>query len=432
MTSASRLRQAARRCELGALEQLSAACGIVIDTGRLIHALQKERGCSAIYLASEGRRFAADRSERIADSQSAELAVRRRLTELAELPEQTAQGARLLRRGAEVWQALDALETVRGAVATRRMTPDDATRDYNGLIGGLLGLVFEAADGGGDTRITLALVALFHLLKGKELAGQERACGAHGFTAGGFDAAHRRLLGRLLEAQTRCFATFLEFASPEARACWEAALPESDLAPIQRLREIAGAAPVDAAAAGVSDPAQLGELWFALTTRRIDAMHRVEAFLGEELASLCAERLAAARQALAAPPCDTGPSALDPLLGDTVAATPGGIDGQATAEALASPLNRSLLELVRSQTDRLQGLGNELANTRKALRERKLVERAKGVIMANQAMSEEQAYRFMRKTAMDQSRSMADLSRAILDLADLLPSQQPARHGPDD
>ncbi|MEC8937413.1 MAG: ANTAR domain-containing protein, partial [Pseudomonadota bacterium] len=59
-------------------------------------------------------------------------------------------------------------------------------------------------------------------------------------------------------------------------------------------------------------------------------------------------------------------------------------------------------------------------NTRKALRERKLIERAKGLIMAHQSMSEEEAYRFLRKTSMDQSKSMADMAQSILDLSAML------------
>lgn len=65
-------------------------------------------------------------------------------------------------------------------------------------------------------------------------------------------------------------------------------------------------------------------------------------------------------------------------------------------------------------------MSDELENTRKALRERKLIERAKGLIMAHQGMSEEEAYRFLRKTSMDQSRSMADMAQSILDLSAML------------
>lgn len=40
--------------------------------------------------------------------------------------------------------------------------------------------------------------------------------------------------------------------------------------------------------------------------------------------------------------------------------------------------------------------------------------------MAHQEMNEEEAYRFLRKTSMDQSKSMADMAQAILDLSAML------------
>jgi AmiR/NasT family two-component response regulator len=79
-----------------------------------------------------------------------------------------------------------------------------------------------------------------------------------------------------------------------------------------------------------------------------------------------------------------------------------------------------LIELTQAQSSRLQGLSDELENTRKALRERKLIERAKGLIMAHQDMTEEEAYRFLRTTSMNQSKSMADMAQSILDLSTIL------------
>lgn len=419
MTPSHPLLLAARRCERGALERLAATAELIVAAGRLIHTLQRERGTSAIYLASDGRRFTADRAARIADSQAAEASMGRHLALLAEAEGATSPAASLLYRAADVGGALEELTKLRRAVAARALDPDASTAAYNRLIGALLGLVFDTVDAHGDTRITVAMVALCHLLKGKELAGQERACGAQGFTAGHFDDGHRALLTRLADAQAGCFTTFLEFASPDACEHWASLLANDDEGPLPQLRRLA--MHPEAAAGQSRDAARLGEVWYELTTRRIDAMYQVEKRLGEELMALCAERLSTLRQPPPSPPAPSDAARLDaaPL------AAPDVLDGQAATAALASPLNRSLLDLVRTQADRLQSLGHELESTRKALRERKLIERAKGVIMASQRLTEEQAYRYMRKTAMDQSRSMADLARAILDLAELLKAPGP-------
>ncbi|RYH28332.1 MAG: antitermination regulator, partial [Alcaligenaceae bacterium] len=50
---------AARRCEINDLEQLTRTSALVNVIGRLVHALQKERGFSNVFLASQGQRFKA-------------------------------------------------------------------------------------------------------------------------------------------------------------------------------------------------------------------------------------------------------------------------------------------------------------------------------------------------------------------------------------
>lgn len=425
MTPAQRLLQAAERCDIDDLGHLATACGIVGDISRFIHVLQKERGASNVFLASGGQRFVERRRERIEECHATEAAMRQRLGSLDGLTNPSrrpATSARLLRRIAQVWHSLDALGELREAISAQRVSPDEATLTYNRLISGLLSVVFEAADTASDTEITLALVAVFHFMQGKELAGQERACGAFGFTTRQFDSVHRQLLSHLVEAQNRCFETFREFATREAQQAWEAAISSRTQASIQQLRDLAYR-PEPLADGEVA----LGENWYDLTTCRIDAMQQVEAYLTHELSALCRQRIDGCQarlhdqQALTWQLEQTAQEGIScQLLVEAFETSPGQQLGEMTAQVVDFSLNRSLIDLVRAQANRLQSLSDELDNTRKALRERKLIERAKGLVMANQQMTEEQAYRFMRKTAMDQSRSMAEVARSIFDLADLL------------
>lgn len=414
MSSAQQLLLTALRCDIDNLHHLATTADIVSDISQFIHVLQRERGASTIYLASQGKRFKARRATYLEHSQSAEAAMRQRLETLGqEVRSQAA--ARLLRRIAGVWQALDELPALRRAIDQFTISPDAATQAFNHLISGLLAIVFEAADTAIDPDITRALVAIFHLMQGKELAGQERACGAFGFTLGHFDDAHRELLNQLMAAQQRCFDTFAEFAAAEALAAWQQALSPRTLAGIRELRDIAcqrANAPM-----GVSD--SLGETWYELTTLRLDTIKAVEDTLNTQLTALCHLKIAEARRALEHATSTLGhplPAPCEQLL----MLPPSQPLGDLTASALHSPLSRSLIELAQAQSSRLQGLSDELENTRKALRERKLIERAKGLIMAHQGMSEEEAYRFLRKTSMDQSRSMADMAQSILDLSAML------------
>ncbi len=62
----------------------------------------------------------------------------------------------------------------------------------------------------------------------------------------------------------------------------------------------------------------------------------------------------------------------------------------------------------------------ELAETRKALEERKVIDRAKGMLMKARNLSEEQAYALLRKAAMDQGKKVVEVAEALVTAARLL------------
>ncbi len=62
----------------------------------------------------------------------------------------------------------------------------------------------------------------------------------------------------------------------------------------------------------------------------------------------------------------------------------------------------------------------ELAETRRALEERKVIDRAKGVLMKARGVEEEEAYALLRKAAMDQGRRVAEVAEALVTASGLL------------
>ena len=68
----------------------------------------------------------------------------------------------------------------------------------------------------------------------------------------------------------------------------------------------------------------------------------------------------------------------------------------------------------------LQQLRAELAATRAALEERKIVDRAKAVLMKARGMDEAEAYALLRKTAMDQGKRIGEIAQQLVTAAGLL------------
>jgi response regulator NasT len=88
---------------------------------------------------------------------------------------------------------------------------------------------------------------------------------------------------------------------------------------------------------------------------------------------------------------------------------------------------RPILDVALARFEHEQALLKTLASTQSErdelsaeLKDRKLIDRAKGLLMQRQGLSEDDAFKKMRKTAMDKGLKLADVAQRMLDVADLL------------
>lgn len=408
---------AARQCEIDELHRLQRTSTLVRQLGDLIHALQKERGLSNILLASHGQRASLALHNQILASTHSARTLRGVLASLDLQALRGSHGARLCNHIAYVLQGLDALPALRTRIAALDLSPDDATQAYIRLIAGLLAVVFEAADSATHPDISRLLIAMLHFMQGKELAGQERATGATVFSSGTCTAARQQHWLHLIESQERCLQVFAECATAAPLALWQAACVHSPhLTTIERLRRIGCTSPADAPL-----DMELGEIWFDACTLRMDTMYEIETTLADELLQRCHTQLQTAQAALA------HPQSMLHSATDATGALPYFFSATNTNLVLrpgtdyAPQLGQSVMALVQEQSLRLQAMHNELETVRTALTERKTVERAKGLLMTHRGMSEAEAHKLLRQTAMNQNRRLIDVAEAMLAMADLLP-----------
>ena len=126
-----------------------------------------------------------------------------------------------------------------------------------------------------------------------------------------------------------------------------------------------------------------------------------------------------ARPKMVAVPWQGGGSTDDPDRARIIAAVRAGasayVVGPVTRERLAPVLDAAI-----ARFEQLQAARAEAAAAKVQLDERNLVERAKGILMKSRKLSEEDAYRAMRKQAMDRKLKLTEVARQIIALADLL------------
>ena len=75
------------------------------------------------------------------------------------------------------------------------------------------------------------------------------------------------------------------------------------------------------------------------------------------------------------------------------------------------------LAVAQATFSSLQSLRNELTQAKTSLNERKIIERAKGKLMRQQGISEEAAYRSLRKAAMNKKLRLVDVAKALTGVA---------------
>jgi two-component system, response regulator / RNA-binding antiterminator len=81
---------------------------------------------------------------------------------------------------------------------------------------------------------------------------------------------------------------------------------------------------------------------------------------------------------------------------------------------------RPIMDVAMARFEHEQSLRQELQSARSELQDRKTIDRAKGLLMQRQNLSEQEAYEKLRKTAMDKGLKLADVAQRMLDVADLL------------
>ncbi len=413
--SASHLVLRAKQLEIEAMRHLAGRVELANVIGQLIHALQRERGVTSIFLASGGQRFQAERQAAVDKAQPIEVALRA-LFEQQMAPEQGAS-ARTLSLMAWALLGLDALADLRVQIAQRQPTAHEAVAAFSRLIAGLVELIFHVADAAQHPGISRLLVAFVHLVQGKEAAGQERAVGAQLLASGANDEAEQQRIVHLIDAQERSLQVFDEFAEPALRARWQQLQLTPNMAQLERLRRT-----LCMAKPGARLDTSLSDTWFAVTSERISEMGRLQVELVQCLRQACQAQIQAAEQDQQDsegllqrlrdnPPPHSGAVARFFNARETVDAAPALLTPD-------QPSVSSLVDLLQAQSTRLANMESELEAARRALHERKVIERAKGALMARMGLTEEAAFRALQKASMDHNRRLLDVAEATLALPD--------------
>ena len=81
---------------------------------------------------------------------------------------------------------------------------------------------------------------------------------------------------------------------------------------------------------------------------------------------------------------------------------------------------KPVVDVAIARFEEHQALRQELAEASRKLSERKIIDKAKGILMKSRGMDEETAYAALRKLAMEKSQPLAKVAGNLIEMADLL------------
>jgi response regulator NasT len=81
---------------------------------------------------------------------------------------------------------------------------------------------------------------------------------------------------------------------------------------------------------------------------------------------------------------------------------------------------KPILDLCISRFNAFSKLQDELERTKSALEDRKVIDRAKGILMKLKGLTEDEAYVLMRSTAMREKKKIGEIAQSILTASELL------------
>ena len=81
---------------------------------------------------------------------------------------------------------------------------------------------------------------------------------------------------------------------------------------------------------------------------------------------------------------------------------------------------KHILDMCISRFNAFSRLQSELEKAKNAIEDRKVIDRAKGILMAAKNLTEEESYALMRRTAMNEKKKIIEIARAVITATDML------------
>ncbi|AXS79474.1 methyl-accepting chemotaxis protein [Dechloromonas sp. HYN0024] len=262
---------------------------VSVRAGNLIHTLQVERGSTAGYLQSKGRKFA-----------DVLPSVREKTDNLLEIYKQKADNIdsnvmpALAKSLSESQRSLYDISSLRESANQLALPVPDEIAYYTKAIGNLIGSMNLGVDFNHNALISKKMIAYLSFVRAKESAGQERALVTAAFAADRVDLPQLMEILSRFHQQDAYLNDFRSIAGAAERAALESVMSGDAAKEVARLRSVL-----------INNSLQGGfgvepGAWFKTMTSKIDGMYETEKLITAAIEAEAEELLQASRTAFLA------------------------------------------------------------------------------------------------------------------------------------
>ncbi len=238
------------------------------NISNLVHELQKERGASAGFLGSKGKKFGAKLSTQRQDTDTK----RKNLTEYLTDFDLNYFDAELESKVNTALSHLGSLESERQGISSQQRSVKDAVTYYTAANTKLLNIIGYMTHLSSNAKLTSQIGAYYNFLQSKERAGKERAVLSGVFSKGSFSAGMYNLFIQLVTEQNTYISVFEALATHDERNFFQNTMNGSAIDQVEQMRQAARGVNLDTTKSFGVDAVN----WFDTITKKINLLKQVE------------------------------------------------------------------------------------------------------------------------------------------------------------
>ena len=278
------LESSRQKTEMEAVSTLSSLASVL---STLVHETQKERGASAGFTASEGRKFA-----EILPNQRMQTDQKRAQLESELKTFDTSKFGKAFEEKVSVLNnELAQLSHIRGQVDQLALSFPEVAGWYTGLNAKLLEVIAEMPNLITEAELITQLTAYVNYLQSKERAGIERAVMSGTFGKDNFAPGMYKKFIELVTAQRNFIYVFETLATKEMKTFYQQAMRHDSVQQVERMRESA-IERADRGGFGID-----AEHWFKTITVKINQLKQVDDYIAGQVVTIANDhQKAASRQ----------------------------------------------------------------------------------------------------------------------------------------